>query len=653
MRLFVDMDGTLAKWNNVEFEQLFEEGYYRNLEPNLALINDVKALVASGVDVYILSAYLTESEYALDEKKEWVEYFLPELPEEQRIFVPYGTNKAEYLRNNYSPITSEDYLIDDYTQNLLEWKEYGGVGVKYLNGINHTRGTWNGLFVNREPSGLDVIEDTSLYGLVLAEKFKEHGDAISRVGLSNKNYKLNEGRDYLYVELQRDDTVHQITVDIDRNARNLNEEIDAVYNSLDDNKSEHPRFSASKTPYGMAFEDFYRSHYPTIYRKEGFNILRDELTPKMLDDIEYAAFVFSKSPHENIWTRSFNGDIVWRLPDEQLHRVNGNIYIDWYTGILSAQDFLSKINSARVNELIQSLRVAVPGYEEAKQSKTSLTKELKIVQTFLDVYLSMLPRSADIINLQEFIQFAQNAPEKNGEVVIDGKAHEQYVNTFERLFHNFEKMQHIENNMSTSRLQGVKEFRYQLLDRMRSDCDYFLNNGGGASLDKYLWAADASLQTDCMRYLWNSFSENDKPEWLSLEQIDAYESRMKEAVSAREASMEKFMDNLQEAFGDKDIPQSDVQNTELIRKYFTDEKAAERFKNEVNGKVYPVDFLGGYEVHFQTTPEEFNQDLSKKSIRNRLETKRAEAQSEQAQPKIRKKGEPEPAKDNLDHIIGN
>ena len=35
MRLFVDMDGTLAKWNEVQYEeQLLEEGYYRNLKPN-------------------------------------------------------------------------------------------------------------------------------------------------------------------------------------------------------------------------------------------------------------------------------------------------------------------------------------------------------------------------------------------------------------------------------------------------------------------------------------------------------------------------------------------------------------------------------------------------------------------------------------------
>ncbi len=145
MRIFVDMDGTLAKWNNVEFEQLFEQGYYRNLEPNAALVAEVRGLIQNGNDVYILSAYLTESDYAYQEKLDWLDEHIPELTAEKTILLPYGENKAAYLKEHYSPIAHDDVLIDDYTQNLLEWRDYGGEGIKYLNGINHTRGTWKGL----------------------------------------------------------------------------------------------------------------------------------------------------------------------------------------------------------------------------------------------------------------------------------------------------------------------------------------------------------------------------------------------------------------------------------------------------------------------------------------------------------------------------
>lgn len=148
MRLFVDMDGTLAKWNEVQYEeQLLEKGYYRNLLPNQKVVDEVNSIIAKGYDVYVLSCVLPESQYAKNEKVEWLKEYLPQLKTEKQIFVPYGRNKAEYLKENYSPITNQDYLLDDYTKNLIEWKEYGGIGIKYFNGINHTHATWKGVIV--------------------------------------------------------------------------------------------------------------------------------------------------------------------------------------------------------------------------------------------------------------------------------------------------------------------------------------------------------------------------------------------------------------------------------------------------------------------------------------------------------------------------
>lgn len=68
-------------------------------------------------------------------------------------------------------------------------------------------------------------------------------------------------------------------------------------------------------------------------------------------------------------------------------------------------------------------------------------------------------------------------------------------------------------------------FRYQLLDRMNSDCKYFL--GAGARQNKYLWAGDPQLQIVYMKALWDSFPEGQKPEWLSYAQICRLEQRMK------------------------------------------------------------------------------------------------------------------------------
>lgn len=64
------------------------------------------------------------------------------------------------------------------------------------------------------------------------------------------------------------------------------------------------------------------------------------------------------------------------------------------------------------------------------------------------------------------------------------------------------------------------EFRYQMLDRMKQDCNYYLNNGNRQN--KYLWAQDEAEQIKYMKALWNSFPENEKPEWLSYKQICEY-----------------------------------------------------------------------------------------------------------------------------------
>lgn len=141
-RLFVDMDGTLAEFKTVDtLETLYEKDYFINLKPNENVLGAIKQLIAENdFDVYILSAYLTDSRYALEEKNAWLDKYLPELPQEKRLFVPCGTDKSVAVPGLIRP---DDYLLDDYTKNLSEW-EPPARGIKLINGINHTNGTWQG-----------------------------------------------------------------------------------------------------------------------------------------------------------------------------------------------------------------------------------------------------------------------------------------------------------------------------------------------------------------------------------------------------------------------------------------------------------------------------------------------------------------------------
>ena len=73
-------------------------------------------------------------------------------------------------------------------------------------------------------------------------------------------------------------------------------------------------------------------------------------------------------------------------------------------------------------------------------------------------------------------------------------------------------------------LKHDDKFKYMLLDRMRTDCDYYLGNGNRN--EKHLWAKNASDQIDYMKIIWNEFAFDKKPEWLSYEKILEYEKQI-------------------------------------------------------------------------------------------------------------------------------
>ena len=85
-------------------------------------------------------------------------------------------------------------------------------------------------------------------------------------------------------------------------------------------------------------------------------------------------------------------------------------------------------------------------------------------------------------------------------------------------------------NLSESIMSSIKEsddkkYNYMLLSRLKSDCDYFL--GHGLRNERHLWAGSVDRQIAKMRELYNSFADDEKPEWLTAEQIDEYERKMK------------------------------------------------------------------------------------------------------------------------------
>ncbi len=138
----VDMDGTLTEFEYVMPEIWMSKGYFRRRPPQNSVIKAVKLLLKLGFDVKILSAVVDDDlgPERIREKNEWLDEYLPEISKENRVFVPYGCNKSEYI-----DVHEDDILLDDYSKNLHSWK---GIGIKVKNGLNGTKGSWKGYEVS-------------------------------------------------------------------------------------------------------------------------------------------------------------------------------------------------------------------------------------------------------------------------------------------------------------------------------------------------------------------------------------------------------------------------------------------------------------------------------------------------------------------------
>ncbi|WP_449010237.1 LPD11 domain-containing protein [Paenibacillus taichungensis] len=74
--------------------------------------------------------------------------------------------------------------------------------------------------------------------------------------------------------------------------------------------------------------------------------------------------------------------------------------------------------------------------------------------------------------------------------------------------------------------ESPHEFSYMMLNRLQSDCEYFL--GYGRRNKSRLSGESVESHIARMKELHNSFPEDQKPEWLTYDGILDYEKRMNE-----------------------------------------------------------------------------------------------------------------------------
>lgn len=144
-KIFLDLDGTLAKFNVPNALERFdkEEGFFKNLGAykGIEVVNEL----ARDNALFIISA--SPNEQADKDKMIWIEKFLPNININNITICRIGENKAKIIQDKYNiTINDKCYLLDDYTKNLNEWENFGGKGIKRITKVadNSTK-KWQGL----------------------------------------------------------------------------------------------------------------------------------------------------------------------------------------------------------------------------------------------------------------------------------------------------------------------------------------------------------------------------------------------------------------------------------------------------------------------------------------------------------------------------
>lgn len=143
-KIFLDLDGTLAKFNVRNALQRFdkEKGFFAKLGAYKG-IEKVNSL-ANEYSLYIISA--SPNEQADIDKMTWIEKFLPNIKKKNIVLCRLGENKAQVIKKALNiDIDNKCVLLDDYTKNLEQWQELGGIGIKRLTSVaDNSTGKWKG-----------------------------------------------------------------------------------------------------------------------------------------------------------------------------------------------------------------------------------------------------------------------------------------------------------------------------------------------------------------------------------------------------------------------------------------------------------------------------------------------------------------------------
>lgn len=221
---------------------------------------------------------------------------------------------------------------------------------------------------------------------------------------------------------------------------------------------------------------------------------------------------------------SFADRIESMVPDKRWWEITD---CDFYTEMFNTGDFNSVINCI-IDELKPEYKQNVnESYNPEPDEVTDFKKAVDSADTIDDIQFLIYELSDGVAEEACQVAFdnAVNSDVDDIDTVKDEviSAIDMYLEDNE-FNESYQKDDTDSIKIDDSILKKSDKFKYQLLDRMLTDCGYFLGAGKGA--EKFLWAGNVPEQIAYMKAIYNSFPDNKKPEWISLADIDEYEKKM-------------------------------------------------------------------------------------------------------------------------------
>lgn len=123
---------------------------------------------------------MPENLYACTDKEIWCNKHVPQINSLHRLFVPHIMEKCEYVEVVFGKKLDKNMiLVDDYTKNLKAWVNAGGKAIKWMNGLNGTKGTWKGEYAR----GIEELH------ILLATPYSRKNFEKDRKTVKNFNYR--------------------------------------------------------------------------------------------------------------------------------------------------------------------------------------------------------------------------------------------------------------------------------------------------------------------------------------------------------------------------------------------------------------------------------------------------------------------------------